>query len=142
MVDDGVGTAQHAGDLAVQVVQRVAVLGEDDELALPAGGVVHLRVVLEEFGQLVPLAVLARGHDGLGLLLQPLEDADLGFELGDGFRGRGVVDQVLFEGLLLLGVQIVIVLGDGLRGLGDGLTTPDAELFFAQPVFQPLTCGA
>ena len=39
-------------------------------LALPAASVVHLRVVLEEFRQFVPLAVLPGGDDDLGLLFE------------------------------------------------------------------------
>ena len=56
----------------VQVVQRVAVLGEDDDLALPPAGVAHLGIVLEDLREFIPLAVLARGDDGLGLLLEAL----------------------------------------------------------------------
>ena len=104
--------------LCVQVVQRVAVLGEDDDLPLPAGRVVHLGVVLEQLREFLPLAVLARGDDGLGLLFEALEDDDFGFELGDGLGGRRLVDEALFEVLLLLGVQVVVVLGDVGQGLG------------------------
>ena len=45
---DGIGIAQHAGDLLVQVVQRVAVLGEDDQLAQVAAGIAHGGVVLQD----------------------------------------------------------------------------------------------
>ena len=48
--DDGVGRAEHAGDFRVQVVERVAVLGKQDDLALQPGDVMHLGVVLEQPG--------------------------------------------------------------------------------------------
>ena len=105
----------------MQVVQRVAVLGEDDDLALTAGGVVHLRVVLEDLREFVPLAVLAGGDDGLGLLFEALQDDDFGFQLGDGLGSGRLVDEGLFEVLLLLGVEVVVVLGDGGQGLGRAL---------------------
>ena len=84
--------------LRVQVVQRVAVLGEDDDLALPAAGVAHLGIVLEDLREFVPLAVLAGGDDGLGLLFEPLEDDDFRFQLGDGLRGRGLIDERSLRG--------------------------------------------
>ena len=74
--DDGVLVAKHAGDLLVQIVQGVAMLGEDDQLALPAGSVAHFGVVLEDPREFLPFAVLPGGDDGLGLLLQPLENDD------------------------------------------------------------------
>ena len=117
--DDGVGVAEHARDPLMQVVQRVAVFGEDDELALTPGGVVHLRIVLEDFREFIPLAVLAGGDDGLGLLLKPLENDDLRLQFGDGLGGSRLVDQRLLEVLLLLGGQFVIVVGYGAESLGE-----------------------
>ena len=111
--------AEHAGDLGVQVVQRVAVLGEDDDLPLPAGGVVHLRVVLEQLRQFLPLAVLARGDDGLGLLLRGrLRMTISASSSAMVFAAVASIDELLFEGLLLLGVQVVVVLGDVGQRLG------------------------
>ena len=49
--DDGISVAsiaEHSGDFLVQVIQCVAVLGEDDELALAAASVAHLRIVLQD----------------------------------------------------------------------------------------------
>ena len=46
--DDRVVAAQHAGDALVQVVQGVAMLRKDDQLAHPATGVVQGRVVLQD----------------------------------------------------------------------------------------------
>ncbi len=48
-------------------------LREDDDLTLPPFRVLHLGIVLKDFGKLAPLAVLARGHDRLRLLLQSAE---------------------------------------------------------------------
>src|SRR5690606_11002332 len=44
---DRIWVPQHAGDLLLQVVQRVAVLGEDDELAQTPTCVAHVWVVLQ-----------------------------------------------------------------------------------------------
>ena len=63
--DDGLVRSQHAGDLCLQVVQRVAVLGEDNDLPLPAEGVVHLGVVLQQLREFFPLPILARGDQRL-----------------------------------------------------------------------------
>ena len=51
------GGAEDAADSALQIVQRVLVLGEDDHLALAALGVAHVGVVLENLGEFIPLAV-------------------------------------------------------------------------------------
>ena len=45
--DDRVGVADDVADLVAEIVESVAMLGEDDDLPLPAVGVVHLRRVLE-----------------------------------------------------------------------------------------------
>ena len=58
--DDGVGVAEHAGNLLVQVVQRVAVLGEDDDLALAAAGIAHVRVRFAGCGRVHPICGPAR----------------------------------------------------------------------------------
>lgn len=55
-------------------------LGEDDQLALTPVGVMHLRRVLQQFGQLLPLPVLPRVNDLPSLLFQRFEDDDFGFE--------------------------------------------------------------
>src|SRR3989442_7395291 len=36
----------------------------------------HLGIILEDLRQLIPLAVLARGHDPPGLSLKPIEDTN------------------------------------------------------------------
>ena len=58
--DDGVGVAEHAARFLVQVVQRVAVLGEDDELALAPARVVHVRDRFAGCGRVRPTCGPAR----------------------------------------------------------------------------------
>ncbi len=72
--DDGVMAAKYTGDFLVQVVQGVAVLAEDDDLAHPPACIVHLGFVLEDAREFVPLAILAGGDEGFGLLFEDLED--------------------------------------------------------------------
>ena len=139
--DDRVGVAEHAGDPLMQVVQRVAVFGEDDELPLPPGGVVHLRIVLEDFREFIPLAVLAGGDDGLGLLLEPLEDDDLRLQFGDRLGGSRLVDQRLLEVLLLLGGQFVVVVRYGAESLGERSRAAIPELLVAQAALEPLSAS-
>ena len=78
-------------------------LSEDDELALPAIGIAHFRRVLEQLGEFVPFAILAGMHDLPGLLLQPFEDDDFGFEFLNGLRGRGLIDDCFLEVLVVIG---------------------------------------
>ena len=102
--------AKHTAHLLFQIVQSIPVLGEDDELAEPASCVPHAGVVLENLGEFIPLSIQA-GRDNLtGLLLQFFENENLGFQLSLGLRSRGVVDEFLFEFLLLLGSEIVVVI--------------------------------
>jgi hypothetical protein len=46
-------------------------------------------------------------HNLPGLLFQAFEDDDFGFELLDGLRGRGLVDDGFFEVLVVVGRQRV-----------------------------------
>jgi hypothetical protein len=92
--DDGVAVAQHSGNFLVQIVQCVAVLGKDDELALATAGIAHGGVVLQDAGEFVPFAVLPRGDDSFGLMFESLEDDDFLLQLGDGARRGGLIDQV------------------------------------------------
>lgn len=71
--DDGVVAAQHAGNLLVQVIEGVAVLAEDDDLAHAPTAVVELGLVPKNAGQLVPLPVLAGGDQVLGPLFEALQ---------------------------------------------------------------------
>ena len=95
--DDGVGVAEQPADLLLQVVQRVAVLGEDDQLALAPEASRISGVFWRSLREFVPLAVLAGCDDRLGLLLQALQDDDLGFQFVDGLGGGGLIDERLLE---------------------------------------------
>ena len=100
---DGIGIAEYSSDPRLKVIQRVAMFGENDDLALPPRCVAHFGIVLKDFGELIPFAILPGGDNGLGLILEPLQDADLGLKLDDGLCGGRVVDQVFFQGFLLFG---------------------------------------
>ena len=134
---DRVGVANDVADLVAEIVECVAMLGEDDDLPLPAVGVVHLRRVLEQLREFVPLAVFAGGHESFRLVFEVGEDRDLGFEFGNRLGRRGVVDELLFEFLLLVGGEVVVILGDGRDGFGKHLTATNAEFGIAQPVGEP-----
>jgi hypothetical protein len=132
---DGVVVAEDSGDLLVQVVQGVAMLCEDDQPPQAAGGVTHVRVVLQYPRQLFPLPVLAGPNDLQGLLLEALKHEDLALQLTDGARGGRVVDQRFLELLLLVGRQIVIVF----RHIGEGFGeegTSSTELCLPEFLFQ------
>jgi len=75
--DHGLRPAEHDADLVDQVVERVAMLGEDDELAAVAVHVEHLAVVLQQAGELLPLLVAAGDTDLVGEALQAGQRDDL-----------------------------------------------------------------
>ena len=66
--DDRVSIAQHSGNFLVQVVQCVAVLREDDELALAAASIAHGRIVLQDAGEFIPFTVFPGNDDCFGLM--------------------------------------------------------------------------
>ena len=89
-------------------------------------GVVHLGVVLQDLREFVPLAILARGDDGLGLLLRAawrmtISASSSAMVLAAVARST----RAFFEVLLLLGVQVVVVLGDVGERLGQRLPAAD-----------------
>ena len=55
--NDGVGRAEDAADFPLQIVQGVAVLGEDYHLALATTCIAHVGIVLENFREFVPFAI-------------------------------------------------------------------------------------
>ena len=71
-LDHGLGAAEAGADLVGEVGERVARLGEDDQLAAVAGGIGHQRLV-EDALQLAPFGVGARAAERLGLLLEAVE---------------------------------------------------------------------
>lgn len=111
-VDDHhrVVAAQHVADLGGQIVEGVAVLGEDDELAGPAVVVAAQQVAVDDQGtQLGPLAVLPEvAHPG-GARHQVVEYCDLSRQLLGGARRSGGVDDVFLQFLGLGAVELVVV---------------------------------
>ena len=109
--DDGLGAADEGANPLGQVVQRVAMLGEDDELAAMPVGVEHLGVVLEQPGELVPFAVGAGLPDPECELLQVGQQVDFGPKFRNGPGRRRLIDDSLL-GLLDLGVRGVVEVFD------------------------------
>src|SRR5208337_1747247 len=105
--DDCLGPSNECSYAFGKIVQGVAMLGEDDELAPMPVGVEHRRVVLQEPGQLIPLAI------GSGLpytqsdALQVLELGDFKPQLCDGAGGRRQIDDPFF-GRLNLGIGGIV----------------------------------
>src|SRR5262249_20188138 len=105
--DDGFRTADEVAELLDEVVERVAVLSEHDELATAAVGLAQRRLVVEQRGELLPLPVLAGASDFEGEAFESLEHPQLGLELVNGARGRGLVDDLFLE-LLELGIVEIV----------------------------------
>ncbi len=108
-VDYGLWTSQQGADAFGQVVQRVTVLGENYQLAPRTGGLEHLGVVLQQCGQLLPLAIGAAQAHSLGQRFEPGQDGDLGLQLTDGAGCGGLVHHLLFEVLHLRVRRVVQV---------------------------------
>src|SRR5439155_9246092 len=106
--DDGVSIAEDASNLLVQVVQSVAMLGKEDELAQSAAGIAHGGIVLQDAGEFVPFAVLPGGDNSPGLMFESPEEDNLLLQLGDGVGSSGLIDQRFLEPLLFLGLDIVV----------------------------------
>ena len=68
--DDRLGPAEQRAELVDEVVEGVAVLGEDDQLPPLAGGVEHLGCGLQELDSSSHLRVGARVADPLGRVAQ------------------------------------------------------------------------
>ena len=64
------------------------------------------------------------------------------FQFGDGSGGGGLIDQRFFQVLLLLGVQVVVVLGQHRPASRRELLAADAELLLAQAAFEAFAGGA
>ncbi len=99
--------AEQCSDLAFEVVERVTVLGEHDELAWLAGRVELVR--LQDVAKLDPLLVLARRAEIRGEHLQHAQLGDLSFEFDDRLGAHRVLDCLVLEILELLGVEVVAV---------------------------------
>ena len=100
-------------------------LAEDDQLPSLAVGVEHLRRVLKQRRQLLPLAVGSGRADLTGDLFQTTKRLDLELQLGDGAGGRGLIDELLLELLELtfgevVDVEVVVIRASDSEGI-DGV---------------------
>ena len=105
--DDGLRPAEQCPNLLGEIVQRVAVLGEDDEFPAMPVGVEHFGVVLQQLGKLVPFAVGAGLPDAKRGSLQVLQLVDFGPQFGDGAGGGCLIDDLLL-GVFDFGVGCVV----------------------------------
>ena len=159
--------AEQRLDLALQVVERVLLLGEDDELlvrralrSLDVGprarrgvwfgggfGDCGAREDLAQLpGQLPPLAVLVRVAHRVGERLQSLERLDLRLELDDRARGGRLVEDLLLGGgdLVIRGlfeVLDVLLVELAFRHRRE-LARPLHRLHLAQAAFEALSAPA
>ena len=92
-------------------------------------------MVLKNLRKLIPFAVLAGRDNDLCLTFESLQDDNFSFQLDDRLCGCRVIDQAFFEVFLLLGAEVIIILGDTWIGLGFGLAALDPELLVAKPIF-------
>ena len=166
--DHGVAPAQKPGDAALQIIEGVAMLGEDDQLLVWRGrgrwdrpravrqrGLGDAMVqagrgedLAEQARQFAPLGVGAAAAYRQGLGFEPLQGVDLAAQLGDGARGGGLIEDRLLGGLDLV-VRRFFQVGDVVgvelgQGGGDGRATVTAlkHLQLAQPALQPLAATA
>ncbi len=91
--------AKKRTDAILEVVQGIAVFGEDNELAAVPMRVEHFRLVLQQLGKLVPFAVGLRLAHGKGGLFQISQDGDFSLQFSYGLRGGREIDHLLFGGL-------------------------------------------
>ena len=163
--DHGLLAPEQRGDAAHQVVERVAVLGEDDELLVRRrrGALDLARAIrcvrfshavgdraggedfAEEACQLTPLGVGAAAANTEGECLQALQRLDLGPQLGDAASRRCLVENFFLGGFDLVVrrvFEVLDILGieHGRNGRHDGRGLPAALQHFelAQPALQPL----
>ena len=93
---------------------------------------------MQNFREFIPLAVLAGGDDGFSLLFESLKDHDFRLQLGDGFGGCRLVDQLFFQVFLFVRVEVVVIFGRVRECFGECITAADAEFLIAQAVLKPL----
>jgi hypothetical protein len=82
--DHGRRIAEQSADPLLQIRQRVALLGEDDQVALAPRGITHLRGVLQQLREFVPLAILAGMDDVVCLFLEGLQNTHFRFAFLNG----------------------------------------------------------
>lgn len=91
----------------MEVVEGVAVFGENDELPWPPVAVGGESMVLQDRGQFGPLAVGAGITDLFGESCQGGEFEEFGVEFLHGLRRRCGVEEFFFEFFDLVGVVVV-----------------------------------
>ena len=118
--------AEAGPDPAREVFEGVARLGEDDELSPPPVGAGHERVI-EEARELEPLRIRAVAPQRPRTVFEAPQRVDLGLELGDGLRRRGVAEHTGFDRIYvflgrlfeIVGIEIGVSGGEGAGGGGD-----------------------
>ena len=110
-LDHRLRPAEQCSDAAGQVVERVAMLGEDDQLPALPRFVEHLRLtVLQQLGKARPLRIGSGQAHLVRELLKPAQGVDLVAEFGDRLRRRRLIDDLLLQLLQLAFGQVVDVL--------------------------------
>ena len=166
--DDRLRAAEQRADLAFEVAERVAVLGEEDELLArrgnglgdragaigdgglgdPAAEAYGREDLAEQVRELTPLGVLAAAPHFGGEGFETAEGGDLRFQFSNRCGRRGLVEDPFFSSLhLVLGrfFEIFDVVGveHGTGGHGHGYCGPALQEFqLAQPLLQALAPAA
>ena len=147
--DHGFRLADQGANPLRKVIQRVAVLGENDELAAMPMGVKHLGVVLQQSRKLVPFAVGAGLPDAKRDAFQVEQLGDFCPQFRDRAGRRCLVDN-LFLGVFEFGiggvVEVVEVVGNQGRqarvDVDGNLRSALQQLLFPEPFFQAFAAAA
>ncbi len=91
--------AREASVFSGVIVQGVAMFGKDDQLATMAVGIEHLRMILQQPGELFPFLVRSTATNCQGLCFKPPQDFDFGLKFSDRPSYRRLIDDGFF-GLL------------------------------------------
>ena len=143
---------EHRGDAPAQIRQRVAMLGEDDQLLRRSGlrgrgrRAIGGQDLAEQPGELPPLGVRAAAPHSERELLHVPQRPDLGLQLRDRPGGGRLIQDLLGRLLLLVGRRVLQVLElvgvqlDVARqpDAGHGLTATAQQLQLAQAALKPL----
>ena len=157
---DRLRPAEQGADLALQVIERVAVFGEEHQLLAGRGRVLGYRpraegrggfadpirergwgkYLAEQMREFAPLGVLAAAPDFTGQGFQLLQRGDFGLQFGQRGRRRGLVEYPLLGGFdFILGrlIQVLDILGiqqrAGLQRSAD--SRPALQKFQFAPAF-------
>jgi hypothetical protein len=143
--------AQRVADAQQQVVERVAVLGEDDDFAAAAIGGAHFGLVLQQRENSSHLRSL-RDCTTLRRGLPAPQDEDFGLQLGNGLGGSGLVHHLVGQVFVFVGAEfvgsVIQVVGQVQLALDDVFTQVLAqhvgagfELQLVQPGFELLAAA-